>query len=165
MEAQFSHINSLGKLRMVDVTSKRVTRRVAVARCLVVTEADLGALEPRDDEIDPLLCARIAGVAAAKRTAEFIPLCHTLNLNDVDVELIRHEHGIEVTTTVTALQRTGVEMEALVACAVAGLSILDSLRSVDATARIDGLEIMKKEGGRSGSWGRLAQNVDAPPPS
>jgi cyclic pyranopterin phosphate synthase len=164
MASQFSHINALGKLRMVDVTSKRVTRRLAIARCLVVTTADIAALEPRGDEIDPILCARIAGVSAAKRTSEFIPLCHPLNLNDVDVELSRQDRGIEVTTKVTATQRTGVEMEALTACAFAALSILDSLKDEDPAAQIDELELLRKEGGRSGSWGRLVENTEFPPP-
>jgi cyclic pyranopterin phosphate synthase len=165
MEREFSHINALGKLRMVDVTSKRVTRRLAMARCLVVTTADIGALEPREDEIDPILCARIAGVSAAKRTSDLIPLCHTLNLNDVDVELTGQDRGIEVTTTVTATQRTGVEMEALTACAFAALSIVNSLQEEDPFARIDELELMRKEGGRSGSWGRLVENSDLNPPN
>ena len=160
MERQFSHIKATGKLRMVDVTSKRVTRRLAMARCLVVTSADIGALDPRDDEIDPVLCARIAGVSAAKRTSELIPLCHTLNLNDVDVELTRQGRGIEVTATVTATQRTGVEMEALTACAFAALSIVDSLQEEDPLARIDDLEVLKKEGGKSGSWRRLVDNAN-----
>jgi cyclic pyranopterin phosphate synthase len=163
MERQFSHINATGKLRMVDVTSKRMTRRVAMARCLVITSADIDALASRDDDIDPVLCARIAGVSAAKRTSELIPLCHTLNLNDVDVELSRQERGIEVTATVVATQRTGVEMEALTACAFAALSILDSLQEADPVARIDELELLRKEGGRSGSWGRLVEGADQKP--
>jgi cyclic pyranopterin phosphate synthase len=164
MEREFSHINALGKLRMVDVTSKRMTRRLAMARCLVVTTADISALEPREDDIDPVLCARIAGVSAAKRTSELIPLCHTLNLNDVDVELTRHDRGIEVTTTVTATQRTGVEMEALTACALAALSILSSLQGEDPLSQIDELELLRKEGGRSGSWGRLVESAEPNPP-
>jgi len=164
MEREFSHISAMGKLRMVDVTSKRVTRRTAMAHCLVVTSVDIGELEARDDGIDPVLCARIAGVSAAKRTAELIPLCHTLNLNDVDVELNRRDRGIEVTATVTATQRTGVEMEALTACAFAALCIVDSLRKDDPTARIDGLEVLKKEGGKSGKWGRLVEDANKKPP-
>jgi cyclic pyranopterin phosphate synthase len=164
MERQFSHISAMGKLRMVDVTSKRMTRRSAIARCVVVTSVDIGRLEPRDDEIDPVLCARIAGVSAAKKTSELIPLCHTLNLNDVDVELARQERGIEVTATVTATQRTGVEMEALSACAFAALSILDSVQNIDPIAWIDGLEVLKKEGGKSGNWGRLVEDANERPP-
>jgi cyclic pyranopterin phosphate synthase len=163
MEREFSHINAMGKLRMVDVTSKRITRRSAMARCLVVTSADMGALEPREDEIDPVICARIAGVSAAKRTSELIPLCHALNLNDVNVELTPHDRGIEVTTTVTATQRTGVEMEALTACAFAALSILNTLLIADPIALIDELELLKKEGGKSGNWGRLVEDADKKP--
>jgi len=159
MERPFSHVNAVGKLRMVDVTNKRLTRRQALARCLVVTSVDIGALETRLDDIDPVLCARIAGVSAAKRTAEIIPLCHTLNLNDVDVELRQNERGIEVTTTVTATQRTGVEMEALTACAFAALSIVDALQSKDPHASIEELLVLKKEGGKSGSWGRLVEDA------
>jgi cyclic pyranopterin phosphate synthase len=161
MEGQFSHLDATGRLRMVDVTAKRMTRRVATARCVVITSADIAALDPRDDEIDPGLCARIAGVTAAKKTSDYIPLCHTLALNDVDVVLARLDLGIEVTTTVVATQRTGVEMEALMACAFAALSLIGSLQEIDPLARIDELELMKKEGGRSGSWGRLVDDADA----
>jgi len=165
MEREFSHLNAMGKLRMVDVTSKRITQRSAMARCLVVTSVDIGALGPREDEIDPVICARIAGVSAAKRTSDLIPLCHNLNLNDVNVELTPHDRGIEVTTTVTATQRTGVEMEALVACAFSALSILDTLQVADPLALIDELEVLKKEGGKSGDWGRLIENSDKEPPT
>lgn len=145
---------------MVDVSGKRKTRRTAMARCYVSTSANLAALAPRDDQIDPALCARIAGVSAAKKTSELIPLCHTLNLNDVNVDLHQRERGIEVTATVTATQRTGVEMEALTACAFAALSILDSLATEDPSASIEELVLLKKEGGKSGSWGRLVQEAD-----
>lgn len=160
MEQRFSHINATGKLRMVDVSAKRMTRRSAAARCLVVTSVIIADLDPRDDDIDPILCARIAGVSAAKRTSELIPLCHLLNLNDVDVELLSHERGIEVRATVSATQRTGVEMEALTACAFAGLSILASLKEVDPLALIEDLVLLRKEGGKSGSWGRLVDESD-----
>lgn len=160
LERQISHINVMGKLRMVDISRKRVTRRLAMARCVVVTPVDIGTLEHREDELDPVLCARIAGVSAAKRTAELIPLCHTLNLNDVNVELVRHDRGIEVKATVIATQRTGVEMEALTACAFAALSIVDSLLQEDPYAKIDELELLKKEGGKSGSWGRLVEDAN-----
>lgn len=158
MEGQFSHIDAAGKLRMVDVTNKRPTKRQAMARCLVVTTADLDALEPRIDGMDPAHAARVAGVHAAKRTSDLIPLCHSLNLNDVDVQLTPYEGGIEITATVTATQRTGVEMEALTACAFAALSIMDSLHASDPNARVDDLVLMKKEGGKSGTWGRLVED-------
>jgi cyclic pyranopterin phosphate synthase len=144
---------------MVDVTNKRPTRRQAQARCLVVTVAAMGSLEPRTDGIDPWHAARVAGVFAAKKTADLIPLCHSLNLNDVDVELNVREDSIEITATVTATQRTGVEMEALTACAIAALSVLNTLKRADPNAWIDDLVLLKKEGGKSGNWGRL---VDRP---
>jgi cyclic pyranopterin phosphate synthase len=162
-ESPLSHVNASGKLRMVDVSNKRLTRRSAMARCLVVTSVDIGALKPRDDDVDPALCARIAGVSAAKKTSEIIPLCHTITLNNVDVGLDHHDRGIEVTATVTATQRTGVEMEALTACAFAALSIVDSLQSEDPIAWIDELEVLKKEGGKSGNWGRLVDNANEGP--
>jgi cyclic pyranopterin phosphate synthase len=159
VDRPFSHIDATGKLRMVDVTNKRPTRRQARARCLVVTVADMGSLEPRTDGIDPWHAARVAGVFAAKKTADLIPLCHSLNLNDVDVELNVREDSIEITATVTATQRTGVEMEALTACAIAALSVLNTLKRADPNAWIDDLVLLKKEGGKSGNWGRL---VDRP---
>jgi cyclic pyranopterin phosphate synthase len=119
----------------------------------------MGSLEPRTDGIDPWHAARVAGVFAAKKTADLIPLCHSLNLNDVDVELNVREDSIEITATVTATQRTGVEMEALTACAIAALSVLNTLKRADPNAWIDDLVLLKKEGGKSGNWGRL---VDRP---
>lgn len=140
---------------MVDVSNKRVTRRSATARCVVVTSVQMVTLKPREDEVDPVLSARIAGISAAKKTSELIPLCHPINLNDVNVELAQHGRGIEVTASVTATQRTGVEMEALTACAFAALSLLDTVQSEDPIAWIDEIEILKKVGGKSGDWGRL----------
>lgn len=159
-EGPFSHVDATGKLRMVDVTSKRTTRRQAMARCLVVTSVDFDALESRSDGIEPRHAARVAGIHAAKRTADLIPLCHSLNLNDVDVQLGVYEGGIEIAAVVTATQRTGVEMEALTACAFAALSIINSLQDVDPYASIDDLVLLKKEGGKSGAWGRMIDNSD-----
>ena len=143
---------------MVDVSSKRPSRRQALARCRVVTAADVASLVPREDELDASLTARIAGVFAAKRVDELIPLCHSLNLDDVNVELRRGDGGIDITATVTANQRTGVEMEALTACAFAALSLLDSLLDVDPHAWVDDLVLLKKAGGKSGDWGRLVES-------
>jgi len=103
--------------------------------------------------------ARVAGVLAAKRTSEIIPLCHSLHLSDVNVELIERDDGVEISSSVIATESTGVEMEALTACAFAALSILDSLAALDPDARMDDLVLLRKEGGKSGSWGRL---VEAP---
>jgi cyclic pyranopterin phosphate synthase len=153
VDSPFSHIDGNGKLRMVDVSNKRRTLRKAWARCQVVTDVKLASLERRHDGLDVVHAARVAGVLAAKRTAEIIPLCHTLHLSDVNVELT------EVSSSVVATESTGVEMEALTACAFAALSILDALTALDPEARIDDLVLLRKEGGKSGSWGRL---VEAP---
>jgi cyclic pyranopterin phosphate synthase len=144
---------------MVDISSKRRTLRKAWAQCLVVTDVKLAKVERRHDSLEIEHAARVAGVLAAKRTAEIIPLCHTLHLSDVNVELVERDGGVEVSSSVIANESTGVEMEALTACAFAALSLLDSLRTLDPDARIDDLVLLKKEGGKSGSWGRL---VEAP---
>ena len=159
MSSPFSHVDGNGRLRMVDVSRKRRSLRKAWARCLVVTEAKLANLERRHDSLDATHAARVAGVLAAKRTAEIIPLCHTLHLSDVNVEVTERDDGVEVSSSVIATESTGVEMEALTACAFAALSILDSLQVLDPDARIDDLVLLKKEGGKSGSWGR---DVEAP---
>ena len=144
---------------MVDISSKRRTLRKAWAQCLVVTDVKLAKVERRQDSLEIEHAARVAGVLAAKRTAEIIPLCHTLHLSDVNVELVERDGGVEVSSSVIANESTGVEMEALTACAFAALSLLDSLRTLDPDARIDVLVLLKIEGGKSGSWGRL---VEAP---
>ncbi|HEY5439439.1 MAG TPA: cyclic pyranopterin monophosphate synthase MoaC [Acidimicrobiales bacterium] len=159
MDSPFSHVDGAGKLRMVDISGKRHTLRKAWAQCLVVTDIKLANIERRHDSLEVEHAARVAGVLAAKRTAEIIPLCHTLHLSDVNVELVERDGGVEVSSSVIANESTGVEMEALTACAFAALSILDSLRALDPNARIDDLVLLKKEGGKSGSWGRL---VEAP---
>jgi cyclic pyranopterin monophosphate synthase len=163
MERPFTHVAPNGKLRMVDITNKRPTQRAALARCLVVTNAALATLERREDELDPVHVARLTGVFAAKRTADIIPLCHSLNLSDIDIEVHEREGGLEISATVKATQSTGVEMEALTACAFAALSIVDSLHDADPYARIDELVLLKKEGGKSGDWGRLVEPAENTP--
>lgn len=161
MERPFSHINAEGKLRMVDVSNKRPTRRQAQASCHVLTVADVDALETRADGLDARHAARVAGVLAAKRTSDLIPLCHSLNLNDVDVEIVVGDGRVDIAATVTAIQRTGVEMEALSACAFAALTIVDALRRVDPNVRMDDLVLQRKEGGRSGTWGRATPTPES----
>jgi len=159
VDSPFSHVDGRGKLRMVDVSNKRRTLRKAWAQCHVVTEVKLGTIERRHDGLDVEHTARVAGVLAAKRTAEIIPLCHSLHLSDVNVEVVERDGRVEVFSSVVANESTGVEMEALTACAFAALSLLDSLAALDPEARMDDLVLLKKEGGKSGSWGRL---VEAP---
>jgi cyclic pyranopterin phosphate synthase len=160
MERKFAHISSSGKAQMVDVSNKRPTKRRALASCLVRTTAPVEALAPSADGADPMLTAKLAGIMAAKRTSELIPLCHPLQLGTIEVELKWAADGVEIAATIAAVDRTGVEMEALTACSIAALSIVDALIDIDPTARIDDLVLLTKSGGKSGPWGR---SVPTPP--
>ena len=155
MEQQFSHTDEVGKLKMVNVAGKRPTKRHALASCVVSTSADLSALGPNRAGIDPVHAARLAGIQGAKQTPNLIPLCHPLNLDQIQVDLAVKAGQIEITATVGATHRTGVEMEALTACALAALSMMSSLLKVDPNARMDDLVLLRKTGGKSGDWGRL----------
>ena len=139
---------------MVDVTSKEVTVREATAAAVVRMDDATRALvmEGRLEKGDALEVARIAGVMAAKRTPDLIPLCHPLALGAVDVELSPVESGIEVRATVKTSERTGVEMEALAAVTVAGLTIYDMVKSVERGVRLTDVRLLRKSGGRSGEW-------------
>ena len=155
MDNQFSHVDKRGRLRMVDISEKSPTQRRAVASCVVHTIVDITTLAPHASGVDPLHAARLAGIQAAKQTSSLIPLCHPLDLNDIHVEVTPGPSEVTVVATVAALHRTGVEMEALTACAVAGLSVLNSLVDADPHARMDDLVLLRKSGGKSGPWGRL----------
>ena len=160
VKKQFTHVDKVGRLRMVDVSKKRPTRRTAEASCVVHTTADLTSLSPNGQGIEPIHAARLAGVMAAKQTSDLIPLCHPLPLDDVDVTISASARGLEVTSSVVTVHHTGVEMEALTACAVAALSLVNALIKDDPRAHVDDLALLRKTGGRSGDWGRLV-----PPPS
>ncbi len=153
---KLSHYDKKGRVRMVDVTSKPATRRTAVARAFVrmqrATVASVRRL--KSPKGDPLEIARIAGIAAAKRTAEMIPLCHPLALTHVDVSAKLCKNGIEITSRVTATGPTGVEMEALVAAAVAGLTVYDMCKAFERGMEITELCLVEKSGGRSGLYRR-----------
>jgi cyclic pyranopterin phosphate synthase len=159
MDQKFSHTDEAGKLKMVNVAGKRPTKRQALASCVVSTSADLTRLGPNRAGIEPMHAARLAGIQGAKLTPNLIPLCHPLNLDQIQVDLIAKTGQIEILATVGATHRTGVEMEALTACAVAALSILGSLLKVDPSARIDELVLLRKTGGKSGDWGRLVADA------
>jgi cyclic pyranopterin phosphate synthase len=141
---------------MVDVTGKDATKRTAVAVGTLMTRADVidliasGGL-PKGDA---LATARIAGILAAKRTSELIPLCHQLALTGVDVEFEVGSTDVGITATVRTTDRTGVEMEALTAVSVAALTLYDMLKAVDPAARIEGIQVVRKEGGKTGPWSR-----------
>jgi len=151
---KFTHVDSSGRARMVDVTDKPDTRRVAVARGEIVMQpATLVMIaENLVAKGDVLAVAQVAGIMAAKRTPQIIPMCHPLLLTSIDVgfELDREAHKIEITATVSTTGKTGVEMEALVAVSVAGLTIYDMCKAVDRGMRIQNLRLVRKSGGKSG---------------
>ncbi|GFG66831.1 cyclic pyranopterin monophosphate synthase accessory protein 2 [Mycobacterium kubicae] len=151
-----SHLDEQGAAHMVDVTEKVTTRRTAVAAGALRTSAEVVALISRGGlpKGDALATARVAAILAAKHTSDLIPLCHQLALTGVDVDFTVGETDIEITATVRSTDRTGVEMEALTAVSVAGLTLYDMIKAVDRSARIDDIRVLRKEGGRSGSWTR-----------
>ncbi|MEU5843370.1 bifunctional molybdenum cofactor biosynthesis protein MoaC/MoaB [Rhodococcus sp. NPDC047139] len=151
-----SHLDDQGRARMVDVSSKADTTRVAVAAGELVTTAEVVALVRADDmpKADVLATARIAGIAAAKRTWELIPLCHQLALSSVKVMFGFTDTSITIEATAKTKGPTGVEMEALTAVAVAGLTLHDMVKAVDPAAVLDGVRLLSKEGGKRGHWTR-----------
>jgi cyclic pyranopterin phosphate synthase len=151
-----SHVDERGRVRMVDVSGKPETVREAVAQADVrMSPAAQRAIRARTvKKGDPLQTARLAGIMAAKRTSEIVPLCHPLPLTHVDVELTPHRRGYTITGRVGTVARTGVEMEALVAVAVAALTLYDMLKAVDRTMVIGPVRLLEKRGGRSGLYRR-----------
>ena len=150
------HVDARGRARMVDVGAKGATRRIAVARgAVAMGAAAFGALaEGRLAKGDALAVARLAGIQAAKRTSEIVPLCHPLALEsvEVDVELVRERREALVTATARITGKTGVEMEALTAVAVACLTIYDMAKAVERGMRIEGIRLIEKRGGKSGHY-------------
>ena len=152
----FSHTDEHGKARMVDVGDKVATPRTAVATGWVHTTAEVIDLLRRDGlpKGDALASARIAGIMAAKKTPELIPLCHPIALSGVVIDLDLTGTAVKITATVRTTDRTGVEMEALTAVAVAGLTLHDMIKAVDPAATIDAVRVESKDGGKTGSWTR-----------
>jgi cyclic pyranopterin monophosphate synthase len=152
-----THLDEHGHAHMVDVTAKPLTRRVAVARCAVVTTVDaVAALGGAGNGLDPVEAARVAGIQGAKQTSSLVPLCHSIRVDHVSVDVEVSPHRIEVTAVTEIVERTGVEMEALTACAVAGLSLIRSLLELDPEVSMEELTLWRKSGGRSGEWQRSA---------
>jgi len=153
-----THTDEAGRARMVDVGPKVATRRLASARGTVRFNAAAfhALLENRLAKGDALAVARLAGIQAAKRTAEWIPLCHQVPLDnlEVDISLSEADRSAEVSVTAAARWTTGVEMEALVAVSAACLALYDMAKALDRGITIDGIELLEKRGGRSGSWKR-----------
>jgi cyclic pyranopterin phosphate synthase len=151
-----THVDASGAARMVDVSEKATTTRTARAtgRVLVsprVVELLRGEGVPKGDALS---VARIAGIMGAKRTPDLIPLCHPIAVSGVTVDLVVADDAVEIAATVRTADRTGVEMEALTAVAVAGLTVIDMVKAVDKGARIDAVQVEEKTGGKSGDWHR-----------
>lgn len=155
-EPELSHLNEAGEVRMVDVGDKVVTDREAVAEGFVVMSTELTERFFAGDlpKGDAAAVARVAGIMAAKRTAELIPLCHPIPLTGVDLSLEPSGRGIRVIASVRATNRTGVEMEAMTAVAVASLTIYDMVKGVEREVTIETVRLLSKSGGRSGKWER-----------
>jgi cyclic pyranopterin monophosphate synthase len=150
MSEKLSHYDRAGRIRMVDVSAKTPTDRLAVAEALVkMSPRTLKALG-RNPKGNPLEIARIAGIAAAKRTAELIPLCHPLLLGHIDVRAEMCKNGVLITSRIRTIGPTGVEMEAMTAAAVAALTVYDMCKALDRGIAITGLRLLEKSGGKSG---------------
>ena len=160
MKTKLSHLDSKGRARMVDVAEKAVTLRRAVAEATVYMWPQTLALITKNEapKGDVLAVARIAGIQAAKRTHELIPMCHQLALSSVKVDIETVGKGrLRITASVQCEGKTGVEMEALVAASVAGLTVYDMLKAVDRSMEISAVRLLEKSGGRSGEWKRKSK--------
>jgi len=155
-----SHLDETGAAHMVDVSAKDVTKRVAVAEGVVRTRPDVVAMITANGlpKGDALATARVAGIMAAKRTSELVPLCHPLAITGVDIDFTvgadDEPAAVAITATVRTTDRTGVEMEALTAVSVAALTVYDMIKAVDRAAEIDDIRVVHKGGRRTGTWER-----------
>ncbi|GAA1249416.1 MULTISPECIES: cyclic pyranopterin monophosphate synthase MoaC [Janibacter] len=156
MSHPLTHLDEGGHARMVDVTEKSPTVRAATAAGSVRVAPEVVALL-RDGAVpkgDVLAVARVAGIQAAKKTPELLPLAHVIGVHGCTVDLTITDTGVDVVATVRTADRTGVEMEALTSVSVAALAVVDMVKGVDRTARITDIRVLSKQGGRSGSWTR-----------
>lgn len=154
MSDKLSHIDAEGAARMVDVSAKSETKRTAIAegRILIAAPALAAIRAGSVKKGDVLAVARVAGIMAAKKTADLIPLCHPLPISGVTLDLDLEADGIRATAAVTTTYTTGIEMEALTAVSVALLTIYDMAKAMDRAMRIEGIRLLSKTGGRSGDW-------------
>jgi cyclic pyranopterin phosphate synthase len=152
----FSHLDESGAARMVDVSAKEVSARTATATGFVRLSAEcIAALRAGNvPKGDALAVARIAGIQAAKRTPDLVPLCHPIAIHGVTVDLAVHDDGVAITAQVRTADRTGVEMEALTCVSVAGLALIDMVKAVDPAAVITDVRVEEKTGGKTGVWRR-----------
>lgn len=154
MTQRLSHYDGAGRARMVDVSAKQPTTRTARAHAFVKLKPRVLRALPENPKGDPLEVARIAGILAAKKTAELIPLCHPLPLTHVDVTLTVERSGVRIESTASIAAQTGVEMEALTAAAVAALTVYDMTKALDKGIEIQDVYLLEKTGGKSGDWRR-----------
>jgi cyclic pyranopterin phosphate synthase len=155
MAKKLSHYDASGRARMVDVSGKSATKREAEASAFVRMKPSVLQSLPKNPKGDPLEVARIAGIMAAKRTSELIPMCHALPLSHVDVEMSLCENGVAITTKVSTTAQTGVEMEALVAATISALTIYDMTKGLDKGIEIREIVLQRKSGGKSGDYQRV----------
>jgi cyclic pyranopterin monophosphate synthase len=151
---KLSHYDARGRARMVDVSSKAETKRTATAQAFVRIRPSVLRKLPKNPKGDPLEVARIAGIGAAKKTAELIPMCHPLMLSHVDIDAKIESRGVRIVATAATTAQTGVEMEALTAAAVAALTVYDMTKALDKSIEIQDLFLIEKTGGKSGDFKR-----------
>ncbi|MFP5019518.1 cyclic pyranopterin monophosphate synthase MoaC [Pseudonocardia phyllosphaerae] len=153
---ELSHVDEAGAARMVDVSEKQAGKRTAVATGTLHTTAEVVGLIQSDGlpKGDALATARIAGIMGAKRTPDLVPLCHPIAISGVTLDLVPGEDRVDIRAEVRTTDRTGVEMEALTAVAVAGLTLHDMIKAVDPAAVLDAVQVERKDGGKTGSWTR-----------
>jgi cyclic pyranopterin monophosphate synthase len=151
---KLSHYDNAGRARMVDVSGKSPTKREAEASAFVAVKPGVIEAIPNNSKGDPLEVARIAGIVAAKRTHELIPMCHPLPLAHIDVELRVCENGVAIASKVATTAETGVEMEALVAASISALTVYDMLKALDKGIEIREIVLERKSGGKSGEYRR-----------
>ena len=152
---KLSHYDDAGSARMVDVSAKLETRRLARAQAFVRIRPAVLKQLPQNPKGNPLEIARIAGIAAAKKTADLIPLCHPLMLSHADVDITVERHGVRIVATAVTMAQTGVEMEALTAAAVAALTVYDMTKALDKSIEITDVYLLEKTGGKSGDYRRV----------
>ena len=151
---KLSHYDDQGRASMVDVSAKAETKRTATAQAFVKIKPSVLKKLPVNPKGNPLEVARFAGIAAAKKTSELIPMCHPLLISHVDVEAKVEKQGVRITATVSITGKTGVEMEALTAAAVAALTVYDMTKALDKSIEIQDLYLLSKTGGKSGDFQR-----------
>src|SRR5579864_3210246 len=161
MPKKLSHYDHSGQARMVDVSAKSPTQREAEASAFVVLKPKVLKALPKNPKGDPLEVARLAGIMAAKRTADLIPMCHPLPLSHVDVQMRLCENGVAITSKASTTAVTGVEMEALMAATVAALTVYDMLKALDKGIEIREIVLERKSGGKSGDYRRARKETGA----